>query len=105
MVVLHLDFSPEGLAVIVVDGVDQVQDDLALRLPVGAGSDGREGILMDSDPLGGGEPGLDAVILQCNFVVSRFSLFAVVGEAAAESAVRVVRGARIQLQRACGRHN
>ena len=130
-VVLYLDFGPQGFAVIVIDRVDQVKDDLALGLPVGAGSDGSvmpglsrsvmpglsrsvmpglsghpggEGIMMDSHPLCGSEPGLDAVVFQGYLIIASLGLLAVVGEAAAETAVRIAGGARIQLQRAGGRH-
>ena len=94
--ILNLYLRPEGLAVVVVDTVNQVKDYVPVR---------GVGIFVDSDSGGGGKPGLDAIIGQCDFIITGTGFFRVMAEAAPETAVGVVHGAGIELDRSDGRHN
>ena len=96
-VVLHTEVAPQHFAVVVVDAVHQVQNQMALF------SFG-ERIFMNADPLRGGELRPYAVIVQHDFVVAWRRFLGGVTEARAVALVGVVGTAGVQLQRAGSRH-
>ena len=92
----HAYLSPEGLAVVVVDAVVEVQHNVAVRLG--------EGVAVHANALGSSEFRLDAAVRQGDFVVARAGGFGAVAEALAVSSVRILRSAGDQLHIALAGH-
>ena len=97
-VVHHPHLGPERLAVVIVDAVLEVDNDMSV-------SSLREGVTMNADPLGGRHLRADAIVRQCHGIVSGHACFAVVAEAAAIPSVRIRRRAGIQPDRAGPGHH
>ena len=79
----HLYFGPQGFAVIIVDAVVQVQDDVPL-LP------GREGVAVHAHPLRSRQFHPDAAVLKLHLVVTGSGRFLCMAEALAVSFFRIL---------------
>ena len=97
-VIVNPDFGPESLAVVVVDAVVEIQDQVRILCSFGPG------VTVHSCACGGGEFCLDAAVGEGNAVVSGRSAFAVMAESGPVPAVGVGCRAGGQLNFSGARH-
>ncbi len=97
-VVFHAQVGPQRLAVVVVDAVLQVEDDVAVHVL-------RVLVLMYADMFRSRQPYLDAVVVEGHAVVARGGRLAVVRVAGAVAGIGVSLRAGVEAYLACGGHD
>ena len=97
-VVLHAEVSPEGLAVVVVDAVLQVEDDAAVLAF-------RIGIAMDASVFSGCQLCFDTIILQKHLIIPWHGYFRVMAETGAITSIGIGLCTGIELDFTRNRHH